>query len=197
VQITALEVLCEAELLNRVAAASRRQSGDGAFAVQLRDPQLDSRELLRWGRQLRTVTRQLGASLIVNDRIDIALALGADGVHLGRHSVPPAEARTLLGEGAWLSVSAHELAEVEAAAHSGVQAVLLSPVFHSRGKGAPLGVAGLRRARACLPRGCGVALFALGGITLERGLSCLAAGADGVASIRADLTGLLARCAPC
>jgi thiamine-phosphate pyrophosphorylase len=163
-----------------------------SLSVQLRDRELPVRELLRLGQVVRAVTRAIGASMIVNDRVDLAILLEADGVHLGRASMSVADARRLLGPGAWISRSAHSVEDVLAAAAEGANATLLSPVFASPGKGAPLGTGALAEARAALVKeGRSILLFALGGVTLETAGACLAAGADGVAAIRADLTLLL------
>lgn len=161
------------------------------LGVQLRDPELPSRALLALGERLRRATRALGARLIVNDRLDLALALEADGVHLGRRSLGVEDARALLGSAAWVSVACHDLAEIEAAARAGASAVTLSPIFASPGKGAPLGLAALGAARRALA-GSGTDLLALGGIDAAGAEACFGAGADGVAVIRADLGGSLA-----
>jgi thiamine-phosphate pyrophosphorylase len=174
IQITDAGTLPLLEILARVA-----RGGDG-FAVQLRDPELPARRLVALGLELRRAARLL----VVNDRVDVALAIGADGVHLGRRSIAVAEARGL-GVG-WVSRSAHSLDEALAAAGEGADAVLLSPIFASPGKGAPLGVAALAEVRARLP--AGVLLYALGGVTRELAPRCIEAGADGVAAIRADLS---------
>jgi thiamine-phosphate pyrophosphorylase len=177
IQISDAGALPQAELLARLARA-----GEG-FAVQLRDPELSPRQLLALGAELRARSRWL----VVNDRLDVARHLGADGVHLGRRSVAVADARRFCGP-VWVSRSAHSLEEARAAADEGADAVLLSPIFPSPGKGAALGLAALGEARRLLPPG--VALYALGGVTLELAPACLAAGASGVAAIRADLTRL-------
>jgi thiamine-phosphate pyrophosphorylase len=161
------------------------------LGVQLRDPELSSRALLALGARLRAVTGAMGASLVVNDRIDLALALGADGVHLGRRSLGVDDARALLGSAAWISVACHDLADVEAAARAGASAVTLSPIFASPGKGTPLGSSALSRARRALA-GTRTDLIALGGIDAAGALACFGAGADGVAVIRADLGDSLA-----
>lgn len=155
------------------------------FAIQLRDPQLDGMELLRFGDLLRTATAAMGAKLIVNDRVDLALALDADGVHLGRTSIEVGDARALLGDGAWVSVSAHGEDGVLAGARRGASAVVLSPIFESPGKGAPLGVEALTAANARLrAEGLDVPIVALGGVTEENFARCLRAGAAGVAAVR-------------
>ena len=192
VQITAAAVLPEAELLARLGALGRLpEAARRGLAVQLRDPELSGRALFLLGTRLRAVTRALGASLVINDRLDLALSLEADGVHLGRRSVSVADARALL-PAAWISVACHAVDDVVRAAGEGADAAVLSPIFASPGKGAPLGVAALAEARAALSaRGLPAQLLALGGVDAESAGACFTAGADGVASIRADLGGLL------
>jgi thiamine-phosphate pyrophosphorylase len=192
-QITASAVVPEPILFARIAALAALPAGARArFAVQLRDPELPPRALLALGARLREATRAVGAALVVNDRVDLALALGADGVHLGRRSMAIADARTLLPAGAWVSVACHGVEDVARAAAEGADAALLSPVFDSPGKGSPLGLAALRAAREAL-QGLGRAplLAALGGVDASNAGACFAAGADAVAGIRADLSGVL------
>ncbi|AUX43774.1 thiamine-phosphate diphosphorylase [Sorangium cellulosum] len=161
-------------------------------AVQLRDPELSGKELHALGRRLRDATAALGASFVVNDRLDLALLLGADGVHLGRRSVGVADARALLGAGVFVSVACHSVDEVLGAAEAGADAAVLSPIFATPGKGPPLGLSTLREARARLAAASrGVAILALGGVDAASAPGCLAAGADGVAAIRADFGGAL------
>ncbi len=191
--ITDLAVVSEGELLARVArAGSLPPEARLRLSVQLRDPELPLRALLRLGGALREATSAIGARLVVNDRVDLALLLSADGVHLGRRSMSVEEARSLLGAKVWISTSAHAMDDVLAAARAGADAALLSPIFASPGKGAPLGLEALTEARRALAReGLSLQLFALGGVTAGNVAPCLAAGADGVAAIRADLTGAL------
>jgi thiamine-phosphate pyrophosphorylase len=191
--ITSTPDVAEPALLARLAAISALPLASRArVAVQLRDPELPSVELHALGRRLRDATAAVGAMFLVNDRLDLALLLGADGVHLGRRSVAVAEARSLLGPGAFVSVACHGVDDVARAAEEGADAAVLSPIFATPGKGPPLGTGALRKARARLlaaaPR---VALIALGGVDAGSAVACLAAGADGVAAIRADLTGML------
>jgi thiamine-phosphate pyrophosphorylase len=189
VLVTALDVVGRQEVLRRLDAVSALAADARArFAVQLRDPQLGGRALCAWGHELRERTRAIGAALIVNDRVDLFLALGADGLHLGRGSIRVADARRLAGR-AWIARSAHDLDEARAAARDGADAVVLSPIFESPGKGPALGLAAVTEARAALPAGTG--LVCLGGIDRERARACVAAGADAVASIRADISDLL------
>lgn len=196
VQITAADILPDRELfprLDRVGGLPlelRRR-----VEVQLRDPWLCTRELLELGRALAGRARRVGACLMVNDRLDVARLLDADGAHLGSRSVAVADARRLLGEGARISVACHSVVEVAAARDAGADAALLSPVFPAPGKGRPLGLGALRQARSALGPESPLELIALGGVSPERVASCLQAGADGVASIRADLLGCLSHVA--
>lgn len=191
VQITDSSALPEAELFARLrAVAPLPPAARARFAVQLRDPGLSSRALADLGLRLCAAIRPLGTALIVNDRLDLALALGADGVHLGRRSVTIADARALLGPAAWISVACHDVDDVIRAATEGADAATLSPIFASPGKGTPLGLGALQAARSALA-GRPIALYALGGVDRASAPSCFAAGADGVATIRADLTALL------
>lgn len=163
---------------------ARIAEGGPALIVQLRDPELTAEALVAYGRELRQRTRAVGARLLVNDRLDVARAIDADGVHLGRRSVPVPIARAFLGE-ALVTCAAHTVDEAVALGEAGADAVLLSPIFASPNKGPALGVEVLRAARSRLSRDC--ALFALGGVDRDRANTCFAAGADGVAAIRADL----------
>ncbi len=189
-QITAADVLPEEALFARLASLAALPAALRArFAVQLRDPGLDGRALFDLGVRLRDATRALGAALVINDRLDLALALGADGVHLGRRSVAVADARALLPAPAWVAVACHAVADVVRAAREGADAAVLSPIFASPGKGAPLGLEAIREARAAI--GDGIQLVALGGVDAARAGDCFAAGAGAVAAIRADLAAVL------
>jgi thiamine-phosphate pyrophosphorylase len=178
------------ELLARVRRAGLSGHG-GRLGVMLRDPELSGARLLAWGREVAAAVREAGAQLYVNDRLDVARVLAADGVHLGRRSVTVADARAFLGASVRVSVSAHSVDEVSGAATAGADVVMLSPIFASPGKGTPLGLEALGAARRVLSSGAASgsapALVALGGVDAARALACLRAGADGVAAIRADL----------
>lgn len=192
--ISETSVVPELELLARIrAAADLPEASRRRLAVMLRDPALSGRALHRLGASLREATRAIGASLVVNDRLDLALALGADGVHLGRLSVGVEDARALLGRAAWISRSCHAVVEVIEAGDEGADAALLSPIFPSPGKGPPLGIGALTAAREALDRrGFGeMALVALGGIDRDAAVACFAAGAGAVAAIRGDVIGVL------
>lgn len=163
------------------------------LAVQLRDPALDGRALWDWGLELSRAVKRIGARLWINDRMDLAMALDADGVHLGRKSVATEEARRLLGPDVLITRSAHSVGEVLEVARYGADAALLSPIYPSPGKGPSLGVSALTRAKQELDAaGLGMGLFALGGVDAKNAEACLAAGADGIAVVRGDLGSTLA-----
>jgi thiamine-phosphate diphosphorylase len=169
-------------LLGVVEAALR----GGIRAVQLRERDLPARELRALADQLRALTRRYDAALLINDRLDVALACGADGVHLPSASFAVADARALLGAGRLIGVSTHSVAEVAAAAAAGADFAVFGPIFDTPSKrsyGAPLGLAALGAACTAAP----LPLLAIGGIDADRIDAVRAAGADGIAVIRAVL----------
>src|SRR5512133_550031 len=115
----------------------------GVRAVQLREKDLPAAALYPLALELRALTRDYGAKLLVNDRIDLALAVEADGVHLGGHSLPVAIARKLLGPDRLLGVSTHCVEEISGAARDGVDFVTFGPIYPTPSKlpfGDPLGL---------------------------------------------------------
>ncbi|HEU4407167.1 MAG TPA: thiamine phosphate synthase [Polyangiaceae bacterium] len=182
--ITDTRAAGEAEHLSAYRAVAARLP-PGLFAVQLREPGRDARPSLAFARALvDDVLGPFGGELYVNDRLDLALALGARGVHLGGRSVSPGDARALLGPGVALSRACHASGEVARAVAEGASVALLSPIFATPGKGPPLGLGALREAA----RGPGAgALVALGGVEAGNAAACLQAGARGVAAVRALL----------
>jgi thiamine-phosphate pyrophosphorylase len=163
-----------------------RALAGGVGAVQLRERGLGTRALLELATAVRAATRAAGAALMVNDRVDVALACDADGVHLPGHSFAVAEARSLLGPRRLIGVSTHHPDEVAAAAAAGADFAVFGPIFATPSKaayGPPLGLDALARARAAAP----LPLFAIGGIDAGNAAAVRAAGADGVAVIRAVL----------
>lgn len=181
--ITARHVLTKERSL--VEAVERALRG-GVRAVQLREKDLPAAELFHLAGQLRSLTRRYAARLLINDRIDIALAVEADGIHLGAGSLPVAEARRLLGPQKLIGYSAHRLKELSSAESSGADFATFSPIYHTPSKaawGPPQGIERLRQ--AC--RASRLPVFALGGIRQEHLPEVLAAGAHGVAVISAIL----------
>lgn len=156
----------------------------GIDGVQVREKELDDRELLALVRGARGLLP--AAALLVNGRLDLALAAGADGVHLPADGLPAAplvDWAGRLGRRPLVGRSTHTLAEVAAARDEGVDYVAFGPVFATPGKGAPLGTAALAAAARL-----GVPVLALGGVEPERVAETIAAGTHGVAAIRAFRT---------
>lgn len=154
----------------------------GAEFVQLREKDLEGGELLALAAAVVGECRRLGARCLVNDRIDVALAAGADGVVLPADSFPTEVARRLVGPEKLIGRSTHSRAEVERAAGQGADFVLFGPVYPTPSK-APFGEPqGIERLRAVT--GLGVPVFAVGGITAANAGEAVAAGAHGVAVIR-------------
>lgn len=156
----------------------------GVDAVQLREKDLTTRELFALARELRAVTRRHGAPLLINDRIDVALAVDADGVHLPNDSFAVSDARNLLGPNRLIAVSTHSQADLDRAA--GADFAVFGPVFETPSKrqyGAPQGVDGLRgiSAAASLP------IVAIGGIDESNAAAVAAGGCAGIAVIRSIL----------
>ncbi|MFO0933864.1 MAG: thiamine phosphate synthase [Planctomycetota bacterium] len=133
--------------------------GHGATAVWLREPGATGRALYDAAGSLLLRCRRLGAVLVVGDRADVAMAVGADGVQLGHRSPPARSVRPWVR--GWMGVSCHTASEVAAAEEAGADYVVVSPVFGVPDKGAPLGVDGL----SALSAVAHVPVVALGGIT--------------------------------
>jgi len=159
----------------------------GARVVQFRAKDLSDRRFLDLAAEALAAARAGGAALVVNDRPDVALILGADGVHLGQDDLDPHAVRTLLPPGTLLGVSTHTLEQLERAAGAPVDYLAIGPVFATRSKAAPDPVVGLEMVRKARALAAGT-LVAIGGITEENARSVVEAGADGVAVISALLS---------
>jgi thiamine-phosphate pyrophosphorylase len=156
----------------------------GARAFQLREKDLTPRDLLPLAQEMRQLTQAYGARLLINDRIDVALAVNADGVHLTTTSLPVHVARQLLGSDRLLGVSTHNLAEARAAAEGGADFIVFGPVFFTPSKvpyGQPIGLDALRAVCAAVA----LSILAIGGIKKSNLDQVVAAGADGIAVISA------------
>lgn len=154
----------------------------GVRAVQLREKDLEGRELYALAEQLRALTLRYQAHLLVNDRLDVALAVEADGVHLGRHSFSVEDARRLLGAGKLIGVSTHSQQEIDTA--QGADFIVFGPVYYTPSKaiyGEPQGPDRLRAAVAHST----VPVFAIGGIRTARVAEIVETGAQGIAMISA------------
>jgi len=164
--------------------AVRLALNGGVRAVQLREKDLPVRELLDIARELRIITKEFKARLFINDRVDVAIAIGADGVHLGHQSMPVSAVRRIGGRGLMIGVSAHNLHEAKDAEAGGADFITFGPVFFTPSKmqyGAPLGleVLGMIKKNVHIP------VFGLGGIKAGTLSSVLKAGVDGIALISA------------
>ncbi len=156
----------------------------GARVLQIRHKGTWSPAIYQAALQVASLCRQAGATLIVNDRADIAKLLGA-GLHVGQDDLAPADARALLGDAPWIGYSSHDAPQLRDAAAEPVDYVALGPIFGTHSKPNPDPVVGLdelRRCRTLIDK----SLVAIGGITRENARAVFAAGADSVAVI-ADL----------
>lgn len=202
----------DSERLSSLLARALAEVPPGAVAVQLRERALSGSALFALGERLRGLTAAAGAALLINDRLDVALAVGADGVHLPSPGLPVQSARRALeatGSRLLISAASHSLPEAQMAVASGAELVTFGPIWPTPSKPdgpllpgqervQPAGVAALAQVAAALP----VPVFALGGIDDEgRAAACVAAGAR-LACIRlvlsasdpaAVLRGLLSR----
>jgi thiamine-phosphate pyrophosphorylase len=169
--------------VSAVVAAALRGAGPAVsqVAVQLREKDLSARALVELARELRAVTSAAGAALFINDRVDVALAVDADGVHLPTSGLSAGQVRSL-APNLCVGVSTHDVSEVESAAQSGADFVVFGPVFDTPSKrayGPPKGLQAL--AQACR---CSIPVIALGGIDNSNAESCIRMGAYGIAAIR-------------
>jgi len=164
-----------------------RLSNGGANLIQLREKNLPPREFFKQAEEALHVARQRGVRIVLNDRVDIALALEADGVHLGQEDLPPEAARRLLGDRAIIGVSTHNVEQARRAARLPVNYLAIGPIFatSSNSQSVPLlGLEGLRNVRDAIGD---FPLVAIGGITHVNALEVWESGADAIAVIGALL----------
>lgn len=159
----------------------------GVKAVQLREKDLPVRELLQMAYRLRELTASYNARLFINDRVDVAISVRADGVHLGQNSMPPEAVRRITGVDTLIGVSAHSLGEAVAAQEGGADFITFGPIYDTPSKrryGPPVGIKRLAETveRVTIP------VFGLGGIELEHVRKVIQAGAYGVSLISAILS---------
>jgi thiamine-phosphate pyrophosphorylase len=168
----------------RLTETIRQALDGGARCVQLREKDLPGAELFRLAVELRELTLRYNALLLINDRLDIALASGADGVHLAVSSLPVREVRLLAGGTMMIGYSAHNVDEALTAQSDGADFVTFGPVYHTSSKAAygdPCGVNKLTSAVSSLSG----PVFALGGVGLDNIEEVLEAGVRGIALISA------------
>ncbi len=158
--------------------------GGGATAIQLREKDLPARDIVEVGRRLADLCRSAGVVFIVNDRADVAVACGADGVHVGEDDLPVAAARQIVGSGKIVGASAGTIEAAVRAEHEGADYLGVGSVFATLTKadaGAPIGLDGL----AAIARAVRIPIVGVGGITAENAAGVIRAGAAGVAVVSA------------
>lgn len=180
---TPLYVITEPALRDPVESVRLVLEG-GARLVQLRAKHATARELAQMGQAIRALTRRYGALFIVNDRLDIALAVEADGVHLGQDDLPVPLARKLAGDAFIIGVSAETLEEAQRAEAEGADYLGVGPMFATTTKpdaGVPVGPERLR----AIKQAVSIPVYGIGGITSQNAPLVMQAGADGVCVISA------------
>ncbi|MCL1817531.1 MAG: thiamine phosphate synthase [Spirochaetaceae bacterium] len=159
----------------------------GVTLVQLREKEAETREFYEIAREVAVITRRRRVPLVVNDRIDIALAIGADGLHLGQTDMPLAEARRLVGKSMFIGISTSTVEEALAAEHGGADYLGVGAVFPTGSKadaGEAIGPGRVAEIRAAV----GLPIVAIGGIGPANAAGVMSRGADGVAVISAILS---------
>ena len=154
----------------------------GVTLVQLREKDIDTRQFIDLGRRLKALLAPTGVPLLINDRVDVALAVDADGVHIGQSDMPYADARRLLGDDKIIGLSVENMAEVEEANGLDVDYVAVSPVFLTSTKtdtAAAFGFDGLARAAALTRH----PLVGIGGMNIKTAAQAVRSGADGIAVV--------------
>jgi thiamine-phosphate pyrophosphorylase len=154
----------------------------GVPAVQLREKDLSVQELLALAVELRGITKAFKARLFINDRVDVAVAVDADGVHLGQMSMPVSAVRKIVGSDMLIGVSTHNLYEAQDAEAGGADFITIGPIFATPKKmryGAPTGADFIRVVKEHIK----IPVFGLGGIKHDTISQVMEAGADGIAMI--------------
>jgi thiamine-phosphate pyrophosphorylase len=167
--------LSHAEQVERLAAG-------GATLIQLREKLASPREFYESALEAMKAARRLKVQIIINDRLDIAIAVGADGAHLGQDDLPPERARAIAGEDFIIGFSTHSLKQALEASSAPIDYLAIGPVFQTSTKENPDPVVGLE-ALGEIKRRISKPLVAIGGITLDRAQETIAAGADSIAVI--------------
>jgi thiamine-phosphate pyrophosphorylase len=159
----------------------------GVRAVQLRDKSASTKELYETAYELRRLTSRYGAKLLINDRVDVALAVDADGVHIGAASLPIYKVRRLLGERKLIGVSCHNQVQAITAQEMGADFITFGPVYYTPSKapfGDPVGVEKLQTVTEMLQ----IPVFALGGVNGANCAEVVSCGVRGIALISAILS---------
>ena len=159
----------------------------GATLIQLREKRASPREFFQNAREALSIARSAGVKLINNDRVDIALAIGADGVHLGQTDMPVEATRRLLGDRAIIGVSTHNMNQVQEAVRLPIDYLAFGPIFPTATKENPDPIVGLTELARIKNLVGSLPLAAIGGISAEAIREVLMSGADAVAIISAVL----------
>jgi thiamine-phosphate pyrophosphorylase len=179
-----LYVILDATLLNNSPHdCAQELAAAGVRLLQYRDKSASAIDLLKTSRELVSSLNSHGSSLIVNDRPDVAALAGAAGVHVGQEDLEPEQARAVVGKEMWVGASTHNLEQFRCAAATSADYIAVGPIFATTSKANPDPVVGLeliRQVRGLTDK----PIVAIGGITLERAATVIAAGADSVAVIR-------------
>ncbi len=174
--------LCEVKLTDIILQAVE----GGVDTVQLREKDLNTRDLYNLAKEAREITKKKDVKLIINDRVDIAIAVNADGVHLGWQSLGIEIVRRMIGQDKLIGFSAHSLKDAESAEKSGADYVSISPIFNTKHKGfsvKPFGAGEVGKIKKLVT----IPVIALGGINEKNVNEVLENGADGIAVISAIL----------
>jgi thiamine-phosphate pyrophosphorylase len=160
----------------------------GARFIQLRDKTTRTGPLAAYAAAAVSRAHAVGASLIINDRADVAKLTGADGVHLGQDDLPVEDARLVVGAAAIVGVSTHDEAQIDRAIETSASYIAVGPIYGTSTKDTGYTARGLDLLRYAVARAPGRPVVAIGGITLDRAPEVLAAGAASVAVITDLLT---------
>ena len=155
----------------------------GASFIQLREKHLAPKDFYAEAEKALAIARGQNVKILINDRVDLALTLKADGVHLGQDDLPPAEARKILGETAIIGFSTHTVEQAIAAIKFSIDYIAIGPIFETATKENPDAIVGLEGLRLVRKAIGDFPLVAIGGVTRENARFCLEAGADSVAVI--------------
>ncbi|HEY8559469.1 MAG TPA: thiamine phosphate synthase [Pyrinomonadaceae bacterium] len=169
------------------AAQVEKLIAGGARFIQLREKHASPKDFYADAQAALTIARRHSAKIIINDRADIALALGADGVHLGQDDLPPAAARRILGEKTIIGYSTHNVSQAIEAAEMPIDYVAIGPVFTTQTKDNPDALVGVRGVREVSAAIGDLPLVAIGGISFENCRAVFEAGADSLAIIKSVL----------
>jgi len=181
-----LYLITDRKLVTRYASlimAVRQALKGGIKAIQLREKDMGTRDLLQLAYKIRSLTAEYGAKLFINDRFDIALAVGADGVHLTQRSIPVSHVRDIVKKRLLIGVSTHDMKEAAEAEKGGADFITFGPVYRTPSKlryGKPVGVDALKR----INKKMNIPVFAIGGINNSRIKDVRESGAHGAAMIR-------------